>query len=170
MSRQRSSTRRCTPTLRLLTVAVAFALLASKVQSTEPAKLGPANLGPAKLEPVKLEPVKLEPGTHQLFLDDAMILERSNVISSFHAPRKFDGNPVLMPELGVETNALLYGTVLHDEEAGLFKMWYSTGRVGTKTPWALAYATSKDGVFVPTRPVEYHILNSPASSSCSTVP
>jgi hypothetical protein len=90
--------------------------------------------------------VRLEPGVHQLFLDDAMVAERSNVISTMHPPRKFAANPVLMPEPGVESGALLYGTVLHDDEAGLFKMWYFTGREETKMPWALAYATSADGI------------------------
>ncbi len=58
------------------------------------------------------EPVRLEPGVHQLFLDDATVAERSNVTSTLHAPRKFAGNPVLMPDLSVATQALLYGTVL----------------------------------------------------------
>ena len=91
------------------------------------------------------ETIRLEPGVHQLFLDDVMVAERVNVTSTMHPPRKFDGNPVLMPKPGVEDGALLYGTVLRDESR-LFRMWYATGRVGTKTSWALAYATSKDGI------------------------
>lgn len=92
------------------------------------------------------ESVRLEAGVPQLFLDDVMIAERSNLISTLHPPRKFDGNPVLIPEPGVETGAVLYGTVLFDEESQLFKMWYFTGRAGTKMAWALAYATSEDGI------------------------
>ena len=69
------------------------------------------------------EPVRLEPGVHQLFLDDAMVAERSNVTSTMHPSQEFAGNPVLMPALGVETLALLYGSVLYDDEASLFKMW-----------------------------------------------
>jgi hypothetical protein len=92
------------------------------------------------------QPVQLEPGVHQLFLDDAMVAERSNVISTMHRARKFAGNPVLMPEPGVETHALLYGTVLYDDESDLFKAWYCAGREGTKMPWCQAYATSTDGI------------------------
>ena len=92
------------------------------------------------------EPVRLEPDVHQLFLDDALVAERSNVISTMHPPRKFAGNPVLMPEPGVENMALLYGTVLYDDESDLFKMWYFTGREAENMPWSMAYATSADGV------------------------
>lgn len=92
------------------------------------------------------KPVQLDRDVHQLFLDDVMIADQSNVISTMHAPRKFGGNPVLMPEPGIENGAVLYGTVLHDAAANLFKMWYFTGRVGTKMPWTLAYATSSDGI------------------------
>jgi hypothetical protein len=92
------------------------------------------------------QPVRLEPDVHQLFLDDALVAERSNIISTLHPPRKFDGNPVLMPEPGVENQALLYGTVLFDDESGLFKMWYFGGREATNMPWTMAYATSVDGI------------------------
>ena len=92
------------------------------------------------------QPARLEPGVHQLFLDDVMVAERSNVISTMHPARKFEGNPVLMPEPGVETYALLYGTFLYDEEVELFKAWYATGRVGSKMCWCLGYATSTDGI------------------------
>ena len=92
------------------------------------------------------QPTDLKPGVHQLFLDDVLVAKKTNVISRLHAPRKFAGNPVLMPTPGVESNALLYGSVLRDEKAGLFKMWYYTGRIGTKMPWCVAYAISKDGI------------------------
>ena len=99
------------------------------------------------LSPLQAEPaVRLAPGVHQLFLDDVLVAERSNLTSTLHPPRKFSGNPVLMPEPNLETDALLYGTVLHDKESDLFKMWYFTGRIGTNMPWALAYATSTDGI------------------------
>jgi len=90
--------------------------------------------------------IELKRGVHQLFLDDVMVAKRTNVTSKMHAPRKFAGNPVLLPEPNVETGALLYGTVLYDVKSRLFKMWYFTGREGTKIAWALAYATSQDGI------------------------
>ena len=96
--------------------------------------------------PAIVQPVRLQAGVHQLFLDDARIAVRDQVISTLHRPRKFAGNPILMPEPGLETDALVYGTVLYDDESKQFKMWYFTGRTGTKLAWALAYATSADGV------------------------
>ena len=91
-------------------------------------------------------PVPLTAGVHQLFLDDALISDRNNITSNLHAPRKFSANPVLMPEPSLEVDALLYGTVLFDEVAKCFKMWYFTGRAGTQMAWTLAYATSNDGI------------------------
>ena len=100
---------------------------------------------PAKTRPATRS-VPLPPGVHQLFLDDTLIANRTNITSTLHSPRKFRGNPVLMPEPNLEVDALLYGTVLFDEEANCFKMWYFTGRAGTQMSWALAYATSQDGM------------------------
>jgi len=91
-------------------------------------------------------PVPLTAGVHQLFLDDALISDRNNITSNLHAPRKFSANPVSMPEPSLEVDALLYGTVLFDEVAECFKMWYFTGRAGTQMAWTLAYATSNDGI------------------------
>lgn len=91
-------------------------------------------------------PVPLHPGIHQLFLDAALIADRTNITSTLHAPRKFPGNPVVMPAANLEVDALLYGTVLFDDDAKCFKMWYFTGRAGTQMSWTLAYATSQDGI------------------------
>ena len=91
-------------------------------------------------------PARLVPGVHQLFLDEVMVADRTNITSTLHAPRKFSGNPVVMPEPNLEVDALLYGTVLFDEDAKRFKMWYFTGRAGTQMAWTLAYATSVDGI------------------------
>jgi len=92
------------------------------------------------------ESVHIASGVHQLFLDDVMIAEQTNLISTLHPPTKFVANPVVIPTPGVETGALLYGTVLYDERAELFNMWYYTGREGTQMHRALAYATSEDGI------------------------
>ena len=54
-------------------------------------------------------------------------------------------NPVVQPEYewefaGGRPRVQLFGTVLWDGEAGLFKMWYTAPRAGT------CYATSADGL------------------------
>ena len=79
----------------------------------------------------------------QLFVDDLVIAERSNVELNPHQPIKYAGNPVLLPERPWEANSVaIYGTVIHDREADLFKMWY---RAIGDTCYA-CYATSKDGI------------------------
>jgi predicted GH43/DUF377 family glycosyl hydrolase len=52
--------------------------------------------------------------------------------------------PVLVPEEPWEKVALMCPSVLWDEEAGLFKMWYSGGE--QYEPNAFGYATSPDGL------------------------
>ena len=79
----------------------------------------------------------------QLFVDDYLIAERSNVTLTLHRPAKHPGNPVLLPDKPWEEKSVaLYGTVLYDAEEGLFKMWY---RAIEDTCYA-CYATSKDGI------------------------
>lgn len=52
--------------------------------------------------------------------------------------------PVLAPQLAWEKTAVMCPHVLWDEQAQLFKMWYSGGE--QYEPDAIGYATSKDGL------------------------
>lgn len=94
-----------------------------------------------------------------LFLDDCEIESIESLKRVLGHPDKNPSNPVLSCErpwekLGVQT----YGTVIHDTEEDLFKIWYLT-HAGPPTEIVmvdgierlanmtlLAYATSKDGV------------------------
>jgi predicted GH43/DUF377 family glycosyl hydrolase len=58
--------------------------------------------------------------------------------------RQNDGRPVLSPVEPWEKVALMCPHVIWDEEAQLWKMWYSGGE--QYEPDALGYATSKDGI------------------------
>ena len=85
-------------------------------------------------------------GRRQLLVDDFIVDKTSNLTSTFHQARKHPQNPLIYPEKGKAGSFLyLYGSVLHDADARLFKMWYydaeyRSGRSGTR------YATSADGL------------------------
>jgi hypothetical protein len=58
--------------------------------------------------------------------------------------KRMSDKPVLSPELPWEKVALMCPTVIWDESAGLFRMWYSGGE--QYEPDAIGYATSPDGL------------------------
>jgi len=83
----------------------------------------------------------------QLFVDDFLI-ESTSLNRVFHKARKYEGNPVLKPETGLEKgeNGLPLacpkdGGVWWDPKDEIFKMWYEAGWIGT-----MAYAVSNDGI------------------------
>ena len=79
----------------------------------------------------------------QMFVDDHVIDELSNVQLTLHEPSKYAQNPVLSQDKPWETRSVaLYGTVLYDREDQVFKMWY---RAIDDTVYA-CYATSRDGI------------------------
>ena len=87
--------------------------------------------------------MKLQLGEPVLFLDDTMIATKSGVERRFHEAIKDSKNPLLTPR-DWEIESDIYGTVMYDREARLFKMWYISLLVGAVAPYTM-YATSKDG-------------------------
>ena len=80
--------------------------------------------------------------TH-LFVDDAGIARKENVVRRAHACEKLP-EPVLEPEApwerdGIDERVYIYGTVLRDPDTGRFRMWYNRLDL-------VLYATSKDGL------------------------
>lgn len=73
-----------------------------------------------------------EVGTEtQLVVDDTLIAKRTGVVRKVHPCRKLP-RPVIEPEKawerkGVDERIYVYGTVLRDERAGLWRMWYNRG-------------------------------------------
>jgi hypothetical protein len=99
------------------------------------------------------EPETVPAGRRQLFVDDHLIDSASGVRRVIHPAVKHPDNPVLLPVRPWEGQyTLLYGTVLRDDEEGLWKMWYSTmnhfryARDVYPESTYLCYATSKDGL------------------------
>lgn len=81
----------------------------------------------------------------QLFVDDFLI-DKTDLTSVFHRARKYEGNPVLFPEMPWEraqspVACPKSGGVWYDEDEKLFKMWYEAGWLRQ-----MAYAVSEDGI------------------------
>lgn len=83
----------------------------------------------------------------QLFVDDFLIAE-TDLISVYHTPNFYQGNPVLSPdkEWEITTNGDHYAApfsdgIWYDEKDQKFKMWYLAGGPSFST----GYAESKDG-------------------------
>src|SRR5262245_47662682 len=98
--------------------------------------------------PIPDEPVAIGT-TPQLVLDSyivdntwAMKYRNQHVERIFHAPKKVAANPLIKGNAG-------YTCVARDATSGVFHMWYQThiaGKDEDKTQYAIAYATSKDGL------------------------
>ncbi len=83
-------------------------------------------------------------GPWQLFVDDAGIVEKTNVSRVYHAFEKSPSNPVLVPEKPWEGGTVyLYGTVLPSEDGKGYRMWYHSWAGGE---YHILYATSPDGL------------------------
>jgi hypothetical protein len=75
-----------------------------------------------------------------LFIDNWHVFEEHNLQRTYHQPKKFEGNPIMVPEKPWECPLIaLHGSVIYDNEEGFFKMWYYSGH-------NVCYATSTDGV------------------------
>jgi len=87
--------------------------------------------------------------TPQFFVDDYVVDNRwslkaktEEVVRVFHAPKKYERNPVIAGECG-------YASAVREADTGLFKLWYQThlrGADDDRTRYAIAYAESRDGL------------------------
>jgi len=82
----------------------------------------------------------------QLFFDDYIVESMENVKRVINQPVKYAGNPVLKPDEPWEKGlAYATGNIIHDEDEGIYKMWYQV----VNYDWSesmMAYATSRDGI------------------------
>jgi hypothetical protein len=84
-------------------------------------------------------PLKIDT-RRQLFVDEYLIAERKNVHREYHKPVKHPKNPLIVSDRPWESSRLCVGTVLRDESANKFRMWYRDGKR------RVMYAESKDGI------------------------
>ncbi|MBT3291716.1 MAG: hypothetical protein HN380_30515, partial [Victivallales bacterium] len=83
----------------------------------------------------------------QLFVDEFLV-EQTSLKRRFHLASKYEGNPILKPEMPWEINAPRNaaacpkgGGVWWDAEKQRFRMWYEAGWIGS-----VCYAESADGL------------------------
>ncbi len=96
----------------------------------------------------------VEIGTRaQLLADGVLVHDTRNVSYTLHTAEKHPGNPILKADREWEGwRVVLYGDVIYDAKAKLFKMWYCAeapdyfGSGSETSPVVIMYATSTDGV------------------------
>jgi len=82
----------------------------------------------------------------QFFIDDFIVEELQGLERVLHEASRHPDNPVLWGEHPWELmGTWIYGTVLRDEEAGQYRMWYNTN-AGPSEGSLVCYATSEDGI------------------------
>ena len=88
------------------------------------------------------------PPTSMLLIDDHWIASKSGVERTLHQPQKHASNPLIRGDDPWAINPYCYGTVMYDETASRFKLWYMSYNYGLplaeRTP--ILYATSEDGI------------------------
>ena len=84
-------------------------------------------------------------GQRHLFVDDYVVEEARDVRRVMNRPVKYAGNPVIRPAYPIDHGINIYGTLMHDAEMGLYRMWYQG--YGGPVPNYACYATSRDGVY-----------------------
>jgi hypothetical protein len=112
--------------------------------------IAPLLLVESALGQTAIPPEPMDIGTTpQLLLDNYIVdntwtvrYRNQHIERIFHVPRKHPGNPVVTLHGG-------YVNVARDDRTGGFHMWYQThiaGKDDTKTQYAIAYASSPDGL------------------------
>ena len=64
-------------------------------------------------------------GSWQLFVDDYLIAEKTNVVRTYHPFEKYPQNPVILPDKPWMDHGVKSGTVLHKEDRTVYRMWHS---------------------------------------------
>jgi hypothetical protein len=82
----------------------------------------------------------------QLFVDQMVVRQADNVAFTLHPARKHPANPLVVADQPWEGWRLRYGSVIHDGQEGLFKMWYIGDSESDFPGDAALYATSTDGI------------------------
>jgi hypothetical protein len=83
----------------------------------------------------------------QLFIDQVLVRSADGIAFTLHPAQKHPRNPLVKADQPWEGWRLeIYGSVLYDEDEGLFKMWYIGEAPDYFPNYATLYATSKDGV------------------------
>lgn len=85
----------------------------------------------------------------QLFIDDYVIGDMQGLGKQLHQPVKHPSNPLVRRDQPWEeklSSPFGYGTVVHDERDGLYKIWYQIWHDDKDAAGSLGYITSPDGI------------------------
>jgi hypothetical protein len=87
----------------------------------------------------------LNPGPY-LFLDDYLIAEQTMLNRTVNNPDRLS-DPILYAGWDKDQVFQPYISVIHDEQSGLFRMWYNTSTDTINPHWShIAYVESQDGI------------------------
>ncbi|MDB6169266.1 MAG: hypothetical protein JWM88_2130 [Verrucomicrobia bacterium] len=91
--------------------------------------------------------VLIAPGERQLFLDDFIIGDLDRVSRVIHSPRKYPGNPVILPDLPTDGGTIqLRDAPSWDETEQVWKLWYYRMGEDGNGAGGPGFARSKDGI------------------------
>ena len=82
----------------------------------------------------------------RLFVDLLDIERRENVVRTFHQATRPRRHPVLTQEVAWEKHPGMTGSVVYDEDEGVFKCWYMAGFYAPGKNHVQCLATSHDGI------------------------
>jgi hypothetical protein len=86
-------------------------------------------------------------GPWQLFVDDYLIAGKDGVTRTYHAFKKYSGNPILVVDKPWEHNVVSCAAVLPNENGPGYRMWYHCWtRKNDPDHGHALYATSVDGI------------------------
>ena len=84
---------------------------------------------------------------HQLFLDDFVLGDLYRVKRVIHQPKKYEGNPIILPDRPTDGLAIqTRDAPIWDENERVWKLWYIRFSVDGNGAGGAGYARSKDGI------------------------
>ncbi len=111
------------------------------------ALLGWSGLTSRAAESPRLGSLVFQPGERQLFIDDFIMGDLNGLTRVIHQPRKFEGNPVIRPDLPSDGKAIqMRDAPSWDETEKVWKAWYFRYGDDGNGSGSPGYARSKDGI------------------------
>ena len=111
------------------------------------ALLGWSGLTSGAAESAPLGSLVFRPGERQLFLDDFVIGDLNGLTRVIHQPRKYEGNPVIRPDLPTDGQTIqMRDAPSWDETEKIWKVWYFRYGDDGNGAGSPGYARSKDGI------------------------
>jgi hypothetical protein len=128
--------------------------LAESVEAEQIPRVWPHLSNEGVMFPMVIRDVAVKIGPeHQLFVDNDLIAEATNLTREVHHPERYKENPILRPAQPDEArSAAFVFSVIRCDEPPAFRMWYLSWRAwhdwkdGQEIRFATSYAVSDDGL------------------------